>query len=97
WVIALAALVLIVGIVLLRRGLKGIALDDHPICRRCGFDLFGLPGGVAVCSECGADLSSRRAIRIGTRKRRPGIATLGALLIVVIVFNLGVLGLGMLN
>src|SRR5690349_18866819 len=48
---------------------RGRKLDDHPICRRCGFDAFGRSGAIR-CTECGADLSRRGALRIGTRQRR---------------------------
>jgi hypothetical protein len=51
-------------------GMRGRVLDDHPLCRRCGFDLTGKPGTSALCSECGADVTRPRAIVIGHRKRR---------------------------
>ena len=56
------------GLALLLLGVRGRRIDDHPICRRCGFDLFGLPAGSERCSECGAEVRRRRAIRIGRRK-----------------------------
>src|SRR3569833_487778 len=49
-------------------------IDDHPICRRCGFDLFGKPETSNICSECGADLARRRAIRVGHFHRRTCLA-----------------------
>jgi hypothetical protein len=42
----------------LRRGRR---VGDHPSCRKCGHDLFGLPETSACCPECGADLTRRRA------------------------------------
>ena len=69
------------GIVLLYLAFRGRAIDDHPVCRRCQFDLIGLPRGADKCSECGADLYHRRAIRIGNRTKRWGWMLLGSLLI----------------
>ncbi|HYO10382.1 MAG TPA: hypothetical protein VER17_15540 [Tepidisphaeraceae bacterium] len=62
------------ALVLLVLGMRGRRVDDHPVCRRCGFDLVGPPGGTATCSECGADLvDRRRAVRAiaGTSGDRP--------------------------
>ena len=50
--------------------LRGRCVDDHPICRRCGFDLFGKSAESTVCSECGADLARREAVRVGRRRAR---------------------------
>jgi hypothetical protein len=47
----LPLLLLVLGVLLIVRGLRGRAVDDHPICRRCGFDLTGRPEGVTICSE----------------------------------------------
>lgn len=66
--LALAVCVLLVtGIGLLAVGRRGRRVDDHPVCRRCRFDLFGAPAGSIRCPECGADVSARRAVRIGNR------------------------------
>ena len=92
WLVLFAVLLpLLIGSMLLICGLRGRAMDDHPICRRCRFDLFGLPPGGKKCSECGADLSLARAVRIGNRRKRPGLATLGALLMLPAVAGLGLL------
>jgi ribosomal protein L37E len=58
-------------VALLVWGMRGRRVDDHPLCRRCGFDLFGKPASSLVCSECGADLRDVEAIRRGNRVRRP--------------------------
>src|SRR5205823_5320033 len=60
---------------------------DHPICRRCGFDLTGRPPGSDRCSECGADLLRPHAVRAGHRQRRPYVlsAGVGSLLVGVLV------------
>ena len=75
-----------VGAFLVARGWRGRLLDDHPLCRRCGFDLFGLPAGSIVCSECGADLDKPRAIVVGHRQRRPGFILLGAAMVLLSIW-----------
>ena len=60
--------VLTVGAVLISIGRRGRAVDNHPICKRCGFDLFGLHE-LTKCPECGVELSSKM-IRLGHRKVR---------------------------
>src|SRR5688500_20138720 len=80
WVAVLVPL--LAGMLFVRLGLRGKRVDDHPLCRRCGFDLFGLPEGATECSECGADLSVRwKAVRIGNRHRRGGLDAGGARLL----------------
>jgi hypothetical protein len=37
------ALPLILAIGLIAVAWRGAAIDNHPLCRRCGFDLFGKP------------------------------------------------------
>jgi hypothetical protein len=68
------------GAVLLWLGLRGSKIDNHPICRKCGFDLFGLDMAVK-CPECGADLEARDAIRLGHRERRAVPLTAGLVLL----------------
>ena len=53
---------------------------DHPHCRRCDFDLFGLPAGAGRCSECGADLTAQRAVAIGARRPAWGILSVAVTL-----------------
>src|SRR5687767_8607470 len=47
---------------------------DHPLCRRCGYDLSGLPLGTAACPECGADLREPHALTTAARLRRRACA-----------------------
>lgn len=68
--VVIAVVLVVGGAGLLWWGLRGRRVDDHPICRRCGFDLFGRPDGSVLCSECGADLWRPAAIRVGRRERR---------------------------
>ena len=81
WIIP--AVALLIGAGLLRVGLRGRRVDDHPICRRCGFDLFGRPEGSNICSECGGDLTKRHAIRAGRHVRRGGMIAIGALMLAI--------------
>jgi len=78
------------GIVLLVRGLKGVHVSDHPFCRRCRFDLFGLPDGVTTCSECGVDLSQPGTIRHGLRRRRVGLLLAGVFFLLVALIPVGI-------
>jgi hypothetical protein len=88
--VILAAVVCVGGLALLVAGLRGRPIDDHVLCRKCGFDLFGLPQGVYLCSECGADIRQPRATRVGHRLRRKRLLWSGAL---VMFLCLGWLGL----
>ncbi len=63
----LPAGVCLIALLLLLRGLLGRRVGDEPRCRRCGYNLTGLPG--ERCPECGTELSVGRIV-IGTRRRR---------------------------
>src|SRR5688572_4852644 len=80
---------LLVGALLLVHGTRGKRVDDHPVCRTCGFDLIGKPPEQTVCSECGSPLAQRGAVRVGNRVRSPGLIFSGAMLL---VFGLGIGG-----
>ena len=80
------------SVALLWAGLRGRRVNDHPICRRCGFDLVGKPAGSTTCSECGADLRGRRAVRVGARKRRGGLIGIALVLLVPSLLCVGFLG-----
>ncbi len=71
---------LVVGVAVAIGGWRGRRVDDHRLCRRCGFDLTGTPEA-AVCNECGVDLSRRRAVTVGHRQRRRGLLTAGLALV----------------
>ena len=89
---ATAAAMLAFGLSLLAAGLRGRRTDDHPLCRRCAYDLTGRVATAAACSECGADLSRRRAVRVGHRVRRRRLLAGGAVLVVPAVATLCVVG-----
>jgi len=80
WTIAIALAAL--GLYLFRRGLKGKLLDNHPLCRRCHFDLFNKPPDSTRCPECGSDLTHPRPTLPGHRQRRPILITLGLLFLI---------------
>jgi hypothetical protein len=81
--IAIPLALLLLATLLLRRGWHGQTVGDHPTCRRCGFDLFGLPRNSTACSECGTDLSPPNTIRTGHLHRRHGHLGAGALLLLI--------------
>src|SRR3954451_21021619 len=71
---------------------RGRRIDDHPICRKCGFDLFGLPPTSHNCPECGRDLKRKRADRIGHRRRLKTLLLLGLTFFLASAGWLGFLG-----
>jgi hypothetical protein len=92
WIVMMAFAMALAGVVLLSRGMRGVRMDDHPVCRRCGFDLFGLGPTSEKCPECGADLHLPRARIIGHRRRRAGLLTAGVGLLAVSLSALSFLG-----
>lgn len=77
----------VVGIALLRIAWRGRRLDDHPICKSCKRDLFGLDANTLHCPECGRPIAGN--IRIGNRARRPLLAGGATLLILLGVLLAG--------
>lgn len=71
------------AIALLVAGWRGRPVDDHPVCRRCRFDLSGAPPGGTNCPECGADVTRPRAVRVGNRVRRWGMLAVAVPLLLV--------------
>jgi hypothetical protein len=72
----LGLLLALAGIAILLIGLRGRLVDDHPLCSRCGFDLFGLTDSMH-CPECGVTLDHPQAKRIGHRRRLPWFIAIG--------------------
>jgi hypothetical protein len=77
----LSLAVFLLSCMMIARGLHGRRIDDHPLCRRCGFDLTGRPEDSTRCSECGALLNDTRSIRIGHRQRRGPLIAIGMALL----------------
>lgn len=89
-VVALAML-FAVAIIMLLAGLRGRKLDEHPVCRGCGFYLVGMYPGGERCPECGKALDER-SVRIGRRERRRALMIGGAILATAMLLPL--IGLG---
>ena len=56
--------------------LRGILIDRHPHCDRCGYDMVGHQRRPVRCPECGSDLRVPGMVCIGARrphKRRIGL------------------------
>lgn len=80
---------LLLGTGLLVLGLHGRRVDNHPHCRRCGYDLDGLYPGSALCPECDCSLAMARSVRHGGRVRRRGFVTTAAVLLLISGLSLG--------
>lgn len=75
---AILAADLLLGLVLLIRGLRGRRVGAEPRCRRCGYDLTG--GAGERCPECGAALDRPRAVVQGRRRARRTLVIVGGAL-----------------
>jgi len=90
WVALLYMLLaMVLGAVLLRLGLRGRRIDDHPVCRQCRFDLIGQPQPLTTCPECGCGLRRPGWVRIGQRRRMPIVAGVGGLLLLLPALLIG--------
>lgn len=88
WIaVAAGGVGLVVAIVLFVLGRRGRRVDDHPLCRRCGYDLIGTPGAER-CPECGGALTT---VRHGNRRPRIGLvwAAIALLLVSLIITGYG--------
>ena len=88
--VPIAVLAAVAGVALLALGLRGRRVDDHPLCRRCGYDLTGTPAD--RCPECGRDLAAARSTKTGHRRRRPGLVAGGLALLLAAGATLGAWG-----
>ena len=91
FILGLLLLITIAGVTLSIWAWRGKRIDDHPICRKCGFDLFGRPK-VMTCPECGVILDSVRGVRQGNRQRRSVALTAGSALLLLAIGSGGVFG-----
>src|SRR3954451_5269023 len=94
WLLAAPAAVGLASAAVLAYALRGRRVDDHPLCRTCGFDLFGKPVDSTRCPECGADLARRRAVRIGRRVCRRRVLAVALPAVLLAGGWLGVVGWG---
>ncbi len=90
-VAALAGCVLasILGAAILRCGRHGRRVDDHPLCRGCGFDLTGLPAASTNCPECGTALAAPKSTVLGHRRPVRVLVFGGIVLLLVGVAGVG--------
>lgn len=88
---SLGVLGLALGVTLIALGRRGRRVNDHPICRRCRFDLVGLPTHRPTCPECGASLARRRAVMMGERRPRMQLTAAGVLVVMLVVLPAAVL------
>lgn len=80
----LLIMALVVGIALLAFALRGRRVGTEPRCPNCDFDLTPhfQHGAEATCPEC-ARVVVLAAARIGTRRRRPKLAALALVLLLI--------------
>ncbi len=95
WLIGILAGLLLAGVLAFWFGLRGRRVDDHPICARCGFDLFGLPPDADRCSECGNHVAHAGAVRIGHRARNMRLLASGLIMLLVGLLGTALVGWGM--
>lgn len=86
---------LVLGVAMLVRGWRGRKVGSDPHCKRCGFNLIGLPPDSTRCSECGADVGERGAIVHGHRTRRVGMMIAGACVALIPLLIFGTLAVSM--
>ena len=73
---------LIAGLLLLIRGWRGRKVGDHPHCRGCEFDLYGLPPDAASCPECGQNIATPQATLRGAKQRGRKMIAIGLVLLI---------------
>lgn len=82
------AISLLVGLVLLIRGLRGRRIGSVPYCRKCGYNLTALESN--HCPECGLEPVGSNVV-IGHRRRRRASLAVGVGLILVSAAGIGAL------
>ena len=81
----------LIGIGFLVIGWRGRRIDHHPLCPRCGFDLFGKPELTnIVCPECGHTIATTFDVRIGHRQTRRGLIYLSLVLLLPSLLTLSI-------
>jgi hypothetical protein len=77
WANFLLAAAVVFGIAIIWLALRGRRVDDHPLCRKCGYDLSGLPATSECCSECGRNVREPNSTKIGHRQVRRRLLACG--------------------
>ncbi len=71
---------MVIGIILIVRGIRGVPEFSEPHCRKCNYDVRMLDWSreERVCPECGSDLTQPKAVRFGNYRKRPKMIWSGA-------------------
>ncbi len=88
-ILVIAALAM--GLVLVVIGWRGRRVDEHPVCRKCRFDLEGVYPSRTTCPECGRDIEPKGRVRFGNRRKRRGVVALGGGLVVAALVLAGLM------
>ncbi len=83
---------LIVGVLFLKRALWPRRRGNDPHCAVCDYLLIGNVSG--RCPECGRDLTFPSSIRLGQRYRRPGLGVVAILLLLLSLAMIVVMATG---
>src|SRR5258706_3467735 len=94
WITAIVGSIALVGLCLLKIGRWPRRRGNGRYCRSCEYNLSGLTS--ARCPECGAELSVQTEVT-GERRRRAGLAWIGALLLIISLAGLGMVWWGPLK
>ena len=78
-VVVLIPILFVGALVLIRIALFPRRRGNDPHCANCNYLLIGNVSG--RCPECGTDVSTAARVQIGQRHRRPGLATVGFVLL----------------
>ncbi|QQE13177.1 hypothetical protein JD969_06865 [Planctomycetota bacterium] len=96
---------LVLGLLMVVKGLWGRRVDDHPICSACRYDLSGMKVDLRnvskregeACAECGADLGRKLGVIVGHRKKRKWMLGFGVMVLMVGLLGGGVIGGGVMK
>lgn len=67
----ISLLCFLVALIAWRWAKRGKRVDRHPICRKCGYDMFGRDlAELPDCPECGTQIYSHKQLRLGNREPR---------------------------
>jgi hypothetical protein len=80
----ISGLLFALSVYMLIAGSRGRRVNDHPVCRGCKFDLVGTYPDMSLCPECGKKCS-HKTVRIGMKRKRPGLVFAGAALIALLL------------